>query len=394
MGKGTNIEWADDTANPTSGCDGCELWSIVHDAVGSIVPPRGEGPCYAGNLHEKRLAKSLPELYDANFFNVRTIAGRAKKAVGAVDLWDKPRPEKPWLGGYPRVIFWGDLGDIFSKNVPFDFLADELIGAIRSPKGRLHGHLLLTKQPGRAAMFARWLKDDRGIDWPANIWTGTSITSRASLRRIDALCHVPGRRFLSVEPLVEDVTEGLRKYFPTDIANWQCQKCRAFLRDLGSCPFCGAQESWLSGSHAANKRAPGTLDGWRNEQPIDWMIVGGESSQWGRQARPFDLRWARGLRDLCNAAIVPYFVKQVGSCPIVPYYDVDDDLREWALSGRYEIQEPGPAGTWSRHEFGFQPDIRARIAVRLGDHHGGDLAELPEDLRIREMPSRRLFRAA
>ena len=59
MGSKTGIGWCDSTVNGSTGCDGCELW----------------GPkvrrCYAGNLHEKRLAKSLPLLYAPNFQEVR-----------------------------------------------------------------------------------------------------------------------------------------------------------------------------------------------------------------------------------------------------------------------------------------------------------------------------------
>ncbi len=29
MGLKTNIEWCDSTVNPTTGCDGCELWGRV-----------------------------------------------------------------------------------------------------------------------------------------------------------------------------------------------------------------------------------------------------------------------------------------------------------------------------------------------------------------------------
>jgi hypothetical protein len=70
MGKGTDIQWCDDTVNPTTGCSGCELW----------VPGKG-GPCYAGNQHERRLAKALPGLYDPVFTNVRLAPGRTAEAA-------------------------------------------------------------------------------------------------------------------------------------------------------------------------------------------------------------------------------------------------------------------------------------------------------------------------
>jgi protein gp37 len=39
-----------------------------------------------------------------------------------------------------------------------------------------------------------------------------------------------------------------------------------------------------------------------------WVIVGAES---GRGARPFDLDWARSIRDVCQAYSIPFFFKQV-----------------------------------------------------------------------------------
>jgi protein gp37 len=73
-----------------------------------------------------------------------------------------------------------------------------------------------------------------------------------------------------------------------------------------------------------------------------WIVCGGES---GPGARPFDLAWARTTIEQCRAAGVPAFFKQGGSRPII-----DGTL------------------------------------LRLRDRKGGDLAELPEDLRVREFP--------
>jgi len=76
----------------------------------------------------------------------------------------------------------------------------------------------------------------------------------------------------------------------------------------------------------------------------DWVIQGGESSVRGK-ARPFHLEWAKDLLDACRAAEVAYFLKQLGS-------DV-------------------------RHE---------GERLTLDDGHGGDWAEWPEHLRVRQMP--------
>lgn len=77
---------------------------------------------------------------------------------------------------------------------------------------------------------------------------------------------------------------------------------------------------------------------------VDWVITGGESQQ-GGDARPYDINWARDLKDQCATYTVPLFIKQFGSN---------------AFSGRRKLN--------------------------LRDGHGGDWSEWPEDMRVRECP--------
>jgi protein gp37 len=239
----TKIQWCDSTTNSTSGCDGCELW----------IPDQG-GPCYAGNTHEQRLSRSLPALYDPKFTNVRLIPGRMAAAARWSDLRGQPRPDKPWLDGLPRIIFIGDMGDVMSRDVPFEYLRDEVFAAITSTPGSRHLWMLLTKQPRRLAEFARWHTEE----WPQNLICGTSVTTQATTSRVRHLLTVPGLRFVSAEPLWEHV------------------------------------------------QIPGLED-------LDLVIVGGESRQRGRPCRPCRLEWIRSLLADCRNASVPCFVKQLGS---------------------------------------------------------------------------------
>lgn len=71
---------------------------------------------------------------------------------------------------------------------------------------------------------------------------------------------------------------------------------------------------------------------------VSWVIVGGES---GGGARPMDPAWARAIRDRCQASGAAFFFKQMGS--------------RWAGNV-------------------------------TGDHKGGELASIPEDLQIRDLP--------
>jgi protein gp37 len=76
---------------------------------------------------------------------------------------------------------------------------------------------------------------------------------------------------------------------------------------------------------------------------IDWVIVGGES---GGGAREMRLDWAQRIVNDCKAAGVAVFVKQLGAKPV-------EFLNPW----------------------------------KLRNHKGGDPAEWPADLRVREFPT-------
>ena len=47
---------------------------------------------------------------------------------------------------------------------------------------------------------------------------------------------------------------------------------------------------------------------------IDWVVVGGES---GPKARSCEVEWIRSIRDQCQAASVPGYVKHLRALPIV-----------------------------------------------------------------------------
>jgi protein gp37 len=285
MGKGTDIQWCDDTVNPTTGCGGCELWH-----------KRDKGPCYAGVLHEGRMTKAMPALYAADFTEVRLAPGRMAKAAAFSDLTGKARPGKPWLDGRPRTIFVGDMGDILTSDVPYGYLYEEVLAAAMSPAGRRH-----TKRPKFLATFARWVRDAHGAEWPDNVWGGTSITTQATAnRRIPELLAFPGKRFVSAEPLWEAVD---------------------FRR--------GVYAQGVTGDHDGT-----TLEG------ISWVIVGGQS---GAGAKPFNVRWAEFIRDQCKSAGVEFFMKQEGSNP---YCDLENDRGQVAGSMSWKRKD-SHGGDWS-----------------------------------------------
>lgn len=107
---------------------------------------------------------------------------------------------------------------------------------------------------------------------------------------------------------------------------------------------------------------------------VDWIIVGGES---GRDARPCDPDWIRSIVIQCRNAEVPVFVKQMGGNIVTRNDRVEspDDSRSW----------PDPLVEYDIH--GYRENYQgADCRLRTRDAKGGNPAEWPEDLRVREFP--------
>lgn len=167
--------------------------------------------------------------------------------------------------GEVRRVFVGSMMDIFEKPMPVVDAKGERVGGITT--GTLRDgffrdvvpacpnllFLLLTKRP---ANIGKYIPTEWHASPPPNVMYGTSVGTQATAdQAVPALRSAPGRRFLSVEPLLERV-------------------------DLSR-----------------------HLDG------VEWVIVGGES---GRRARPMHPAWPRLIRDQCAAAGVAYHFKQHG----------------------------------------------------------------------------------
>ncbi len=246
MGIVCDIGYCDSSVNPAMGCEGCELWTSK------------DRTCYAGNLTARYAGKpGWPEQFE----KVTLFPGRMETAAGWPDLTGTKRPDKPWLDGLPRIIFIGDMGDVLSRSVSFEYLLSEVIEHVSSLLGRRHVWLLLTKQATRLAEFDRFL-EERRIPWPDNLFAGVSVTTESSLKRVGKLIRT-----------------------------------RAMVK-------------WVS-----NEPAREAVDFSRYLRRLDWMVIGGES---GADAHPFSLTHLRWGIDNCQEAGVPIFVKQLGSAPLYP----------------------------------------------------------------------------
>lgn len=337
MGRDTEIQWCDSTINPTTGCDGCEIWS------------KNDRSCYAGNYHEGRMASVLPVLYAKDFNEVRMAPGRVMDAANWSDLTGVDRlgtkhvSEKPWLNKYPRIVFISDMSDALSKAVTFDYLKSEIIDNVTSRNGHRHIWMWLSKQPQRMVQFAGFLRA-MGITWPRNLWAGTSITNARQDSRIENLLRVPAAfRFLSVEPMRNAV--GLAFHAP-----W-CASCGDYPPDGTGSPRCNSDHKIT------------TL-----KDHINLVICGGES---GKDPRICELSWIENLQADCAKYRVPFFMKQMGRKLRMSFKEWNEHWMPLTDKKGFVLDEPhSDYGVWTGQ-----------------DLHGGDWNEWPERLRVRQMPS-------
>jgi protein gp37 len=219
MAAQSSIEWTDATWNPVRGCV-------------KISP--GCKHCYAETFAE-RFRGTAGHPYELGF-DPRLVPGLL---------------EAPLRWRRPKRIFVNSMSDLFQAAVPIEFIAR--VGEVMR-RSDWHVFQVLTKRHARMRSLLsgelRWMPP------LGNVWFGVSVEDRRhGLPRIEALRGVPTpRRFLSIEPLLEDLGE-----------------------------LC--------------------LDG------IGWVIVGGES---GAGARPMREEWVLSILSQCRAAGVPFFFKQWG----------------------------------------------------------------------------------
>lgn len=163
----SKIEWTDKTWNPVTGC---------------TKQSAGCAHCYA-EVMARRL-KGMGQVKYKNAF---------KLTIHPEDL-EEP---KKWTKAHN--IFVCSMGDLFHKDVPFEFI-DKVMQTIReTPR---HRYQILTKRAERMQEYFQ----TREV--PQNAWLGVTVEVQSSRFRIDCLRNLPAPvRFLSCEPLLEDLGE-------------------------------------------------------------------------------------------------------------------------------------------------------------------------------------------
>ena len=208
----TSISWADYSLGTVHGCSkvsaGCDH-------------------CYAERVSHRFNHTELPWTLENADENISTKEEKLDE------------PKRVSEGSF---IFVNSMSDLFHSKVPEEFIRRHARLARQTPR---HIYQILTKRPARAAHM--------DIDWPENVWIGTSVEDERVVPRIDMLRDVSAStKFVSFEPLIGSV---------------------------GDVDLTG----------------------------IDWAIVGGES---GPEHREMDHAWAREILDAARRDDVAFYFKQ------------------------------------------------------------------------------------
>lgn len=236
---------------------------------------------------------------------------------------DEETLKKPLSWKKPRTIFVCSMTDLFA-----DFVKDAWIDRVFAVAALCpqHTFIVLTKRARRLRVYSNARRP--------NVWLGVSAEDQktADARVPDLLATPAAVRFLSCEPLLGPINLQALRY-------------------------------WLEVETDNNGQV---LHG------LDWIIVGGES---GPNARPMHPDWARGLRDQCAEAGVPFFFKQWGEW--APVYDRDKDDPDWRKCDL--VKRKTPRGQWLNLA-GGQGFHGARVCRvdRLGKHRAGRLLDHAE----------------
>jgi protein gp37 len=316
------ISWTDETWNPIRGC------SRVSPGCGGAA---GVGGCYAEKVAGRFCGPGLP------YEGLATIGKQGARWTGEI-AFVREHLEDPIRWARPRRIFVNSMSDLFHEKVP-----RSVVAAIFGVMGIAchHTYQVLTKRADRMRDIVSSLTLDECI--AATVDLDAGVTRAQSKRIKEAL--PAGSPFLarSEAPLwpLPNVILGVTA---EDQQRWDERvplllETPAALRMVSVEPqleLVRPDATWAPDTFIAPidalKAAPGL-------PVIDWIITGGES---GPGARPYDLAWARALREQCDASGTAYFFKQAGSnatdggAPFRTKHHAGKDPAEWPADLRVQ----------------------------------------------------------
>ncbi len=193
----SSIEWCDYTWNPVSGCYHACRDIYCYNTIKKTSPLNRFGARYlsdrgeivsekdwrareTGKPHEARKGEIYPFGYDSTIY--------------------RHRLKEPLKVKEPAKIFVVDVGDLFGAWVPQEWIEQVLDVTKQCPQ---HTFQFLTKNPKRLLEF----------EFGSNCWVGTTVNSDKDTERAEIVKKVSALvRFLSIEPLLGEVTFDLRGF--------------------------------------------------------------------------------------------------------------------------------------------------------------------------------------
>jgi len=269
MAQNSKIEWCHHTANLWWGCtkvhEGCDhcyaetlsnRWNF--DVWGNDNPRRAINSVWKDLAKYQKLAKEANEIH-------RVFVG------SMMDIFEKP------------MLLVNSKGEII-EGMDTNELRQVLFHSIGRGDYKNLMFLFLTKRPSN---INKYIPESWKENPPSNVMFGTSPVNQATFHKlVNQLCEVKGKRFLSIEPQLEEIS--------------------LYKED---CVFGKVYSSTAKGNGIGGQTIT-------SDKPnIDWIIQGGES---GAHKRPFNLEWAYTLRDECLAIGIPYFFKQIDKVQPIP----------------------------------------------------------------------------
>ncbi|MCL2215792.1 MAG: phage Gp37/Gp68 family protein [Defluviitaleaceae bacterium] len=196
----TDIDWADATWNPISGClNGCEYCyarGIARRFEGynaDVCDDMGIDCVSHKVLGRHDLTEPLYRLTKQ-----REIA-KASYPFGFLPTFHRYRLDEPAKIKKPQTIFVGSMADMFGEWVPDEWIQEVFKACEAAP---WHRYLFLTKNPSRYNA----LHEARKLPLYDNFYFGGTRTGQDSDSVISA--SVNGNVFLSLEPLVAPIEYG------------------------------------------------------------------------------------------------------------------------------------------------------------------------------------------
>lgn len=213
----SSIEWTNLTWNPTTGCSSAGIECNF---------------CYARKETNRLMHNPKQPKYKMGFDVV----------VEHPDSLQEPLDWKK-----PQTVFVNSMSDLFHKDISLEFIKKVFDVMNKTPQ---HTYQVLTKRHQNLEKYSKELT------WTDNIWMGVSVGTQIAKRRIDSLRKCDAKhKFLSVEPLIEDLGE-------------------------------------------------------LNLSGIDLVFVGGESGP--NNVRPMKREWVVNVKDACEKNKTAFFFKQWG----------------------------------------------------------------------------------